>query len=78
MPDRVLTEVLGTEKPIAFMSKFASILSHSNAHGRVLVGRYWNDVMDDEQVPNDVQGARTWVNVVESGMWWVMLAPGEG
>jgi len=56
MPDRVLLEVLGTKKPTDFLRKLDGILTHQASHGRVLVGRYWNDITDDELTPSHVRG----------------------
>lgn len=52
--DRVIAEVLGSDKPEEFRRKLDRILVHPDSQGRVVIGRYWNDIVDEETSPSSV------------------------
>ena len=55
MQDRVFNEALGTADPRAFVGKLSGILTHPDSRGRILVGRYWNDIAVEEATPRHVR-----------------------
>jgi len=49
--DRALVEAINSERPVAFVAKLSSIVAHPDSFGRVLIGRYWDDLALHETQP---------------------------
>lgn len=54
LPDVALKEMLSTERPDAYFEKLNGLIFHPSANRRVVVGRYWNDISNDETTPQSV------------------------
>lgn len=54
LPDIALSEMVGSERPEVYFDKLNGLVFHPTAAGRIVVGRYWNDISNDERHPSDV------------------------
>src|SRR6266850_8275690 len=54
IPDRTVAELIGSADPKRSIAKLDGILCHPHSRGRLLLGRYWNNIEEEEVRPEDV------------------------
>lgn len=54
IPDWLINEVLTSKKPTELFKKLESIVFHPSSKGRILVGRYWEDMALEQKRPSQI------------------------